>query len=79
MARAIRINIEGGWYHITNRGIERREIRESGSDLKIKECKASGFSPAMTFAAWRFPSIVDMGCYEYLPSGVMVTIPGLSP
>ena len=26
MARSLRINIAGGWYHITNRGTERREI-----------------------------------------------------
>ena len=26
MARSLRINIAGGWYHITNRGTERRAI-----------------------------------------------------
>lgn len=29
MARALRIDIKGGWYHILNRGIERREIFQS--------------------------------------------------
>jgi hypothetical protein len=26
-----------------------------------------------------FSRIVDMGCFEYLPSGIMVTVPGLGP
>lgn len=32
MARALRIDIKGGWYHILNRGIERREIFRSAED-----------------------------------------------
>ena len=32
MTRALRINIRGGWYHILNRGIERREIFRSVED-----------------------------------------------
>ena len=34
MARALRINIAGGWYHILNRGIERREIFRVAEDYR---------------------------------------------
>jgi len=34
MARALRIDIRGGWYHIFNRGIERREIFRSAEDYR---------------------------------------------
>ena len=26
MWRALRLNVVNGWYHVTNRGIERREV-----------------------------------------------------
>ncbi len=32
MARPLRINVPGGWYHITARGIERRAIFETRRD-----------------------------------------------
>jgi len=34
MARPVRVNVEGGWYHVTARGIERRAIFEDGRDHK---------------------------------------------
>lgn len=34
MARALRIDIAGGWYHILNRGIERRAIFSSPEDYR---------------------------------------------
>jgi REP-associated tyrosine transposase len=34
MARALRINLPGGWYHVINRGIERRRLFETQSDYK---------------------------------------------
>src|SRR5450759_1659456 len=34
MARALRINIAGGWYHILNRGIERRKIFTTAEDYR---------------------------------------------
>ena len=34
MARALRIDIRGGWYHILNRGIERREIFSGKTDRR---------------------------------------------
>ena len=32
MARPVRVDVEGGWYHVTARGIERRAIFEDGRD-----------------------------------------------
>ena len=32
MARPLRVDVEGGWYHITSRGIERRTIFEDARD-----------------------------------------------
>ena len=32
MSRPIRIEIEGGWYHVISRGIERRDIFRNDSD-----------------------------------------------
>jgi hypothetical protein len=29
MARPLRIDLEGGWYHVINRGLERRRIFEA--------------------------------------------------
>ena len=34
MARSLRINIAGGWYHITNRGTERRKIFSNERDYR---------------------------------------------
>ena len=34
MSRALRIDIAGGWYHILNRGIERREIFNGPEDYR---------------------------------------------
>ena len=34
MARALRIDIAGGWYHILNRGIERRAIFSGPEDYR---------------------------------------------
>ena len=34
MARPVRVNVAGGWYHVTARGIERRAIFEDGRDHK---------------------------------------------
>jgi REP element-mobilizing transposase RayT len=34
MARALRIHIAGGWYHVTMRGIERREIFRARGDYR---------------------------------------------
>jgi len=34
MARALRVNIAGAWYHVTMRGIERREIFRSVGDYR---------------------------------------------
>jgi hypothetical protein len=32
MARPIRIDVKGGWYHVTARGIERRAIFEDDGE-----------------------------------------------
>jgi len=32
MARPLRIDVADGWYHITNRGIDRREIFDDDRD-----------------------------------------------
>ena len=32
MARPVRVGVEGGWYHVTARGIERRAIFEDRRD-----------------------------------------------
>ena len=34
MARALRVNIEGAWYHVTMRGTERREIFRGAGDYR---------------------------------------------
>ncbi len=34
MARPLRIAIEDGWYHVINRGIERRSIFRSPADSR---------------------------------------------
>jgi REP element-mobilizing transposase RayT len=33
MARPLRIDLEGGWYHVINRGLERRRIFEAKADF----------------------------------------------
>ena len=32
MARPVRVDVAGGWYHVTARGIERRAIFADGRD-----------------------------------------------
>jgi putative transposase len=32
MARPLRMDVEGGWYHVTSRGIERRTIFRNDRD-----------------------------------------------
>ena len=34
MARPVRVDVEGGWYHVTARGIERRAIFEDGREYE---------------------------------------------
>jgi len=34
MARSLRINVADGWYHITNRGIDRHRIFDDDRDYK---------------------------------------------
>src|SRR5437588_77163 len=34
MARPLRIEVEGGWYHVISRGIERRELFRDDSDRR---------------------------------------------
>ncbi len=43
MTRPLRIDIKDGWYHVTARGIERREIFDGSRDNEhfleiLKEC-----------------------------------------
>ena len=35
MARALRVNLRGGWYHVMHRGIERRWIFETDRDHEL--------------------------------------------
>jgi len=48
MARPIRIDVEGGWYHVTARGIERRtilgEARECDHFLDLLEAMSERYA-----------------------------------
>jgi len=40
MARPVRVDVAGGWYHVTARGIERRAIFADGRDRDLTLCLA---------------------------------------
>ena len=52
MTRPLRVNVEGGWYHVTARGIERRTIftdkREQDHFYKCGFAEWSAYQPAQS-------------------------------
>jgi hypothetical protein len=61
MARPLRIVIEDGWYHVINRGIERRSIFRSAADSRR-------FLQLLAQLPTRFGHLVH--CYALMPSRI---------
>jgi putative transposase len=59
MARPLRIVIEDGWYHVINRGIERRSIFRSAAD-------SGRFLQLLAQLPTRFGLLVH--CYALMPN-----------
>jgi putative transposase len=73
MSRPLRIALEDGWYHVINRGIERRSIFRSAADCRH-------FVELLAQLPERFGILIH--CYALMPQSLsplrskLITSPG---